>query len=47
MVIRMPLSEFQQQLDALVQSAQTDLDQALDADSLEAARVEYVGARNG
>jgi len=47
MVIRMQLSEFQQQLDALVQSAQTDLDQALDADSLEAARVEYVGARNG
>ena len=39
MVIRMQLSEFQQQLDALVQSAQTDLDQALNADAMAGKRV--------
>ena len=43
----MQLSEFQDQLDDLARSAQEDFAQATDAESLEAARVQYVGARSG
>ena len=44
---RMQLSEFQQQLDDLAQSAREDFSQAADTESLEAARVRYVGAKSG
>ena len=46
-VTGMQLSEFQDQLDDLARSAQEDFAQATDAESLEAARVQYVGARSG
>ena len=43
----MQLSEFQQQLDDLKCSAQKAFAQATDTESLEAARVQYVGSKSG
>jgi phenylalanyl-tRNA synthetase alpha chain len=43
----MALAEFLQQLDDLAASAEQAFDAAQDADSLEAARVEYLGAKQG
>ena len=43
----MPLAEFLQQLDDLIKQASTALRQAADKDSLESARVEFVGAKSG
>ncbi|MGE0756555.1 MAG: phenylalanine--tRNA ligase subunit alpha, partial [Pirellulaceae bacterium] len=43
----MALAEFLQELDELVAAAQQAFDAAADAASLEAARVEFLGAKNG
>ncbi len=43
----MALAEFLTQLDELAEAAQGAFDSAADSDSLEAARVEYLGAKNG
>ena len=43
----MALADFLAELDALVEQAQTSFDSAADNDAIEAARIEFLGAKNG